>query len=80
VYADGVILGSLSVSVYDLDGTGGVNALDLSIALDDMHSGQYRARSDFDSNGVIDARDLSRLYGVILSRGSTASGAANCGP
>jgi len=80
VYADGVAFGSLAVSDYDLDGMNGVTVSDLSIAYRDGLSGQYRARSDFDFNGEVNALDLGRLYRVMLASGSVTSGAGTCGP
>jgi hypothetical protein len=78
VYADGVPFPSLGASTFDLDGSGGVNALDLSIVFSDMHSGHYQARSDFDFDGDVDVIDLSRLYQVMARGGSTESGLADC--
>ena len=80
VYADGVLFPSLSVSTFDLDGLGGVNGLDISIAAGDLFSHQYRARSDFDFDGDVDGIDLGILYRAMLSGGSSASGAVACGP
>src|SRR5438093_924395 len=59
VTADGQLLGNLLVSTFDLNGSGGVNAADVSAWLVDKNSGVYRERSDFDGNGVVNAADVS---------------------
>jgi hypothetical protein len=75
VYVDGVPLSPPIVTVYDLDGMNGVNALDLSVALGDVNSGQYRPRSDYDFDGDVDPLDLCILARVVFSGGQSASGA-----
>src|SRR5262245_1872623 len=80
VYADGVPFGSLDVATFDLDGSGGVNAMDLGIMAMDIAPHAYWARSDFDFDGDVDAIDLGRLAQVLVSGGSRESGLANCGP
>jgi hypothetical protein len=52
VFADGVLFPSLSASAFDLDGSGGVNGLDLSIAAQAAFSRTSTARSDFDFDGA----------------------------
>src|SRR5206468_3037498 len=52
-----VVVRQLSVAAFDQDGVNGVNALDEALWRDDFASGQYRARSDYDHNGIIGAPD-----------------------
>jgi hypothetical protein len=74
VYADGVFLGSLSVSLYDHLG-GGVGATDLAAFLDDFLSLQNPSRSDYVAPfSSIGATDLAKWVDVFLSTGS----AVNC--
>ena len=59
--ANGQILGNLLVSTFDLNGSGGVNAADLSVWLGDENGGVYRERSDFDASGTLNPADGSVL-------------------
>lgn len=78
VYADGVHIGSPTVSVYDLDGISGVGANDLSLWLSDFVTGQPHGRSDFDCSGSIGANDLSFWFSEFGSSSSAVSCAASC--
>ena len=75
IFADGVLLGSPIASVFDLNGSSGVSAADLSVCLGDLGSHTYRARSDFNGDGTLSAGDLSVLLGEIGTHRSTVSSA-----
>jgi hypothetical protein len=78
--ADGVPLQPSIVSAFDLDGVNGVNCRDASVLAGDLFSGQYRGRSDFNSDGKVDALDLGLFARAMFGGGSTSSGHASCGP
>jgi len=78
VFANGVLIRTPSVASFDLDGSGGVGAGDLSAWLADFGSGQPYARSDFDGSGDIGAADLSQWLAVFGAGGSVQSCAASC--
>jgi len=75
IYADGVLLGPVTVAAYDQDGVGGVTLSDLSAWGGDFLSGTYYGRSDYDGNGIVNLSDLSNWGGVFLAANSSASGA-----
>lgn len=79
IRANGILIGSPTVSAYDLDGAGNpaVGANDLGWWLFDFASGNYYGRSDYDCSGNIGANDLS----LWLARfGSGASAGPSCVP
>ena len=78
VFARGVLLALPSVASFDLDGSGGVGAGDLSVWLSDFGSGVPYERSDFDGSGTIGAADLSEWLGVFGAGGSAQSCGASC--
>lgn len=78
VYADGVLLGSPTVSAFDLDGVGGVNMNDLALWFADYISGANPMRSDYDGSGGVTGADLSRWAAVYFGGGSTQSAASYC--
>jgi len=78
IYANGLLVGSFDVSTFDLDGTGGVGANDLSVWLADFGSGLPHPRSDYDASGDVSANDLSQWLGVFGAGGSTQSCGASC--
>jgi hypothetical protein len=78
IFADGVLLGNIAVSTFDLDGMGGVGANDLSILMADFGSGQPHDRSDFDGSGTVGANDLSQWLGVFASGASSESCRSAC--
>lgn len=75
IYADGVLLGTPTVSAFDLNGAGGMSAADISMWLGDLGSMSYRGRSDFDQNGVLNAGDLSVWLGVLGRQRSSVTSA-----
>lgn len=78
IYADGVLLGSVPVSIFDLDGAGGMGANDVSLWLGDYGSLQYYGRGDYDGNGRLGANDLSLWIGILGAGGSSLSVTTVC--
>ncbi len=80
VFADGVLLGSVTVEAFDQDGVSGVGANDLSAWLGDKFAtgAPYYGRSDYDCNASVGANDLSVWLAVKFAAGSSASAAAYC--
>jgi hypothetical protein len=78
IFANGTLIGSPTVSAYDLDGSGGVGANDLSAWLGDFGSGQNFGRSDYDCTDTIGASDLSLWLGVFGSGTMTSSCGGSC--
>lgn len=78
IYANGTRFGHPKVAIFDLDGTGGMGAGDLSAWFTDFGTGVFYARSDFDLNGRIGANDLSEWLDVWGAHGSTESCSASC--
>lgn len=71
VYADGWLLGFLTVAAYDENGTGGVDGADLAGALGDSFNpgsgSSAAARTDFDCDGAVTVDDLAVLLGVSFT-------------
>ena len=78
VYADGVPLGSVPVTCYDLDGRQGVDGADLSCWAHDFHAGTHPDRSDFDGDGRVTLADLSRWAAVYFAGTSAQSPPEYC--
>jgi hypothetical protein len=78
VYADGVLLGSITVSSYDLDGASGVGGNDLSLLATDYFAGNLAERSDLDFSGGIGGNDLSLLATGYFAGGSAVSATPLC--
>jgi len=78
IYANGVLIASPTASAFDLDGSSGVGANDLSAWLGDFGSGTPFGRSDYDCSGGIGANDLSIWLVAFGSGASTASCAVAC--
>jgi len=73
IYADGVLIGSPSVSAYDHDG-GGMGPADLSAWLGDFFGGNNPSRSDYDCSGSpLGPSDLSAWLTVFFAGGSTGN-------
>jgi hypothetical protein len=58
IYAAGTLIGSPTVSAFDLDGKLGLGAGDLAQFLNDFATGFPYGRSDFDCSGTLGANDL----------------------
>jgi len=78
VYEDGVLIGSPSVSLYDLNG-GGVGPSDLSVWLTDFFGPYNPPRSDYNGSGLVDPADLSSWLILFFGAGS-AVGCTNLCP
>lgn len=78
IYANGVLLGRPTVSAYDLDGSSGLGANDLSAWLGDFGSGQNYGRSDYDCSGRIGANDLSLWLSAFGSGAMVESCTSQC--
>lgn len=75
IYADGVLLGSPTIQIYDLN-PNGLSAADLSSWLGDFFSGNDPARGDYDCSGALGASDFSMWLTAYFAGGSPA----NCSP
>ncbi len=73
-----VLIGSPTVSAYDLDSSGGVGANDLSAWLSDFGSAVNYGRSDYDCSGGLGANDLSFWLAAFGSGTMTESGTLVC--
>jgi hypothetical protein len=78
IYGNGQLILSPTISAFDLDGSGGVGANDLSTWLGDFGSGQAYGRSDYDCSGTLGANDLSMWLGAYGSGTMAESCSASC--
>ena len=78
MYGNGTLFASPSFATYDLDGSGGVGAGDLSAWLGDFGTGMPYSRSDFNGDGIVGADDLSEWLGVFGAGNSVESPVAGC--
>lgn len=78
IYADGILLATIPLSIYDLDGISGVGGADLSIWLEDFGSGADPARSDYDGDQAVSGSDLSLWLDRYGSGLSLQSGSIYC--
>jgi hypothetical protein len=81
IFADGVLLSSPNAAAFDLNGTSGVNGIDLSSWLGDFGGGLNPPRSDYNGDATVSGLDLSVWLGVFGGGLSANScGTTNCGP
>lgn len=78
IFANGQLIAAPSVSAYDLDGSAGVSANDLSAWLTDFGLGQPFERSDFDCSGNVGANDFSFWLTAFGSGTMTESCSSSC--
>jgi len=78
IYANGVLIASPTVAAYDLDGSSGVGANDLSAWLTDFGTGNPYGRSDYDCSNTVGANDLSFWLTEFGAGTSAASCAVSC--
>jgi hypothetical protein len=78
IYGEGFLLGSPTVSAFDLDGAGGVGVNDLSVWLSDFGSLQPYGRSDLDCSGSLGVNDLSLWLKAFGSNSQLASCPSTC--
>ncbi len=74
----GSYAGNPPVAAFDLDGSGGLTLLDLSLWGQDYFSATNPSRSDYDGNGVVSLLDLSAWSRAYFAGGSLLSGATYC--
>jgi hypothetical protein len=92
VCADGVLLGTATSVIYDLDGgipaavgdithTDGINSADYAIVAADVScaglGGSYRGRSDFTGDGAISSLDLATYASLVLTPALQGKGSAD---
>jgi hypothetical protein len=78
IFGNGTLLRIATFAAFDLDGSGGVGAGDLSVWLSDFGSGVDWARSDYDGSGTVGASDLSEWLTVFGAGTSTQSCTTSC--
>lgn len=78
IYQDGMLLGSVPASVFDLDAVGGLGANDLSMWLNDFGVGTYAVRGDYDASGFLGANDLSVWLDTFGRAASSQSAPPGC--
>jgi hypothetical protein len=78
IYADGVLLGGVSVAVLDRDGVGGLTGMDLAQWAGDLWAGTNPARADLDGNGVVNGGDLSRFAAAFFNGNNVLSAGTIC--
>ena len=78
IYVFGTGVAAPTVAAFDLDGSGGLGADDLSAWLTDFGTGENFGRSDYDGSGTVGAADLSEWLTVFGAGGSTQSCGASC--
>jgi hypothetical protein len=78
IFSNGQLVQSPTVSTFDLDGSSGVGANDLSVWLTDFGTGQPYGRSDYDCSGGIGANDLSLWLTAFGSGAMSESCASHC--
>jgi hypothetical protein len=77
VYADGILIGTINVGTFDLDGANGVKLPDLSLwATDFFAVGPEPSRSDYNNNGVVDLADLSLWATAFFGMGNSGCASA----
>ena len=80
IFEDGTLIGSPTVSAFDLDGANGVGINDASVWLTDFGTpgNPPFGRSDFDCNGSVGINDFSVWLSVYGTGAQVASCAASC--
>lgn len=78
IFWEGMLIGLPTVSAYDLDGTNGVGANDLSLWLEDFGMQADIGRGDYDASGALGANDLSLWLQVFGSGASLESCTTAC--
>jgi hypothetical protein len=71
IQANGVPMGSVTVSAFDQNLTGSVSSADLSRFAVDFYGANFRARSDHNCTGTVTSSDLARFAIVFYGNGST---------
>jgi hypothetical protein len=64
-------LGQMHVSIFDLNGTGGVSLADLALWAGDWSAGTNPGRSDYNDSGTVTLADLA-IWGTVFFSGNSA--------
>jgi hypothetical protein len=78
IYGEGVLINHPTVCIYDQDGAvraPGMGATDLFSFNRDLGTGMFFGRSDFNGDGQLDVRDLSKFL-VLMGSGNSAAGSS----
>ena len=78
IFCNGQLIKTPTICAFDLDGSSGVGANDLSVWLTDFGSGNPYGRCDYDCSGTIGANDLSLWLTAFGSGAMTQSCATRC--
>ena len=78
IYKNGTLIQAPTVSAFDLDGSAGVGAGDLSAWLTDFGSGLPFGRSDYDCSGNVGASDLGLWLTAFASTTMAQSCVSSC--
>lgn len=78
IFKNGGLIQTPTVSAYDLDGTNGLGANDLSLWLSDFGSGIPYGRSDYDCSGGVGANDFSLWLNAFGSGAMAQSCVSHC--
>ena len=78
IFANGVLFGDVPVVCYDLDGSGGVGARDLSSWLQLFGSGTNPSVADYNGDGSVGAGDLSQWLAAFGSGAQAVSATPLC--
>ena len=78
VYADGVLLGPMSVSVLERDGVGGLTMADLAPWAADYFRGDHPTRANFDDDLHVNLNDLAVWAGVYFGGADAWSAGPFC--
>ncbi|MCC6349326.1 MAG: hypothetical protein IT347_07005 [Candidatus Eisenbacteria bacterium] len=78
IYADGVLLGTLNVGSYDLNGVDGVTLADLALWAADYFGAGNPDRADYNNAGGVDLVDLSTWGATYFAGGSNTSSTTYC--
>jgi len=79
IYKNGTLIQSPTVSAFDLDGSNGLGANDLSAWLTDFSTGADYGRCDYDCSGLVGASDLS-LWLTAFGSGTMAQSCVSSCP
>jgi len=78
IFANGTLIASPTASAFDLNGTAGQGAADLSLFLGDLASLNPYGRSDYNCSGSLGASDLSVWLTNLAGTGSSTSCVTAC--
>ena len=87
VYADGMLLGNVTVSAFDVNGLGSpdgaVNSADVALVMAEALKvglgGTPRARDDYNNSGTVNSQDVAVSISMALQQ-ATGTGSRTTGP